>query len=358
VFKSIRFYLALLMALLILPIVLNFCPAVASASETVPNLSSPAYSYQNPFYNSGYWGQCTWFAWGRAKEKLGLSLPYRGNAAQWWTDYSSLYIHSSTPAANSVAVWSGGCCGHVGFVEQMSGANVVLNEANWNTYSSGGGYDGSAKTLTAAQMQNRGAYHLLGYVYLGSTPTPPPAEIHEYDRIKGSGAGIFFIEKGKKRWIPNTETLLRRNASYGGDVKVVADTVLNGFPTGRQVPDVYWPNNTENVLVSGPPDGRVYVMKDGAKRYLVSWGLIDPNDGDSYYPSDVRGLSATELNSMVTHAPIYNDGMLFSWQNGPGFVIERSKKRLIPNAGTLARRYAGRTIYYLPIIVNRCMGYY
>lgn len=56
------------------------------------DLSSAAYQTSvNPFFaagfggnsSDGYPGQCTWYAWGRAYEKLGVSLPCRGYADDW-----------------------------------------------------------------------------------------------------------------------------------------------------------------------------------------------------------------------------------------------------------------------------------
>ena len=91
------------------------------------NLDSEGYTSKNPFYPA-YHGQCTWYCWGRAYEKLGISLPYRGNAGTWLGAASN---KGTTPRENSIAVWTGGAYGHVAFVENVSGNNVYISESNF-----------------------------------------------------------------------------------------------------------------------------------------------------------------------------------------------------------------------------------
>ncbi|WP_238899747.1 hypothetical protein [Clostridium sp. YIM B02500] len=54
-------------------ILLGQTPNIVFAA-TSPNISSSAYNSENIFTQSGYKGQCTWFVWGRAYEKLGIKL--------------------------------------------------------------------------------------------------------------------------------------------------------------------------------------------------------------------------------------------------------------------------------------------
>ena len=71
----------------------------------------------NPFYTSGYGGQCTSYAWGRAWELFDVNLSPRGNAGTWVdhsvTDLSTgeeLAVDNSI-APNSIAVWRNGTAG-------------------------------------------------------------------------------------------------------------------------------------------------------------------------------------------------------------------------------------------------------
>lgn len=149
------------------------------AAGTVPNIQSSAYtSVGNIFAKCGYKGQCTWFTYGRTLEKLGIALPseFYGNAIEWWYANSrdNVYPYGSEPRANSIAVWSGGSAGngHVGFVEDVQGDTVYLNEGNFNVRK---GYDGSVKQLSKSQMKDRGNVFLKGYIYLDSGRASVPA---------------------------------------------------------------------------------------------------------------------------------------------------------------------------------------
>jgi surface antigen len=140
------------------------------AAGLTPDPKSSAYtSDSNIFTKYGYKGQCTWFTYGRAIEKLGISLPseFYGNAVDWWYANSkdNVYAHGSEPKPNSIAVWGGGNYGygHVAFVENVSGNTVYFNEGNFNIR---GSYDGELKSLSEVAIKDRGNLHLKGYIYL------------------------------------------------------------------------------------------------------------------------------------------------------------------------------------------------
>jgi surface antigen len=158
----------------------NRVQSVATCVVTInphsgPNLASRSYALGgvNPYVNSGYGGQCTAFAWGRANEKQGVTNLPTGNANTWYGSWRG--SKGSTPKAGAIACWTNNNVGHVAYVESVSGQNVVINEANYNSYQSdaaianptwGGGYDGATKTLTTSQMTSRfGPGTLQGYIY-------------------------------------------------------------------------------------------------------------------------------------------------------------------------------------------------
>ena len=167
--------------------------ATAFANDNLPSLSNPAYSSPtNPFAASGWTGQCTWFAWGRAREKCGVSLPCRGNAGQW-LEQAGGFATGSTPRPNSIAVWKkSGTVGHVGFVEDVVGSTVYFNEANWHVSE---WWDGRLEALTLSQFSNRGGYVIAGYIYLGPSPPPPPANPHS-DRVAYLNGNTLFAKEG------------------------------------------------------------------------------------------------------------------------------------------------------------------
>lgn len=145
-------------------------PVHAAGTPNLPDLTSGAYNGNNIFTESGYKGQCTWFAYGRAEEKLGINLPneFYGNAIDWW--YANLkdhvYNYGTEPKPNSIVVWYGGPrgYGHVAFVEDVIGDTVFFNEGNFQVR---GNYEGRLEALSKEQIKNRGNIFLKGYIYIG-----------------------------------------------------------------------------------------------------------------------------------------------------------------------------------------------
>ncbi|NRY59671.1 CHAP domain-containing protein [Clostridium beijerinckii] len=163
--KQLRKVMILAVSLLML---LGQTPNIVFAA-TSPNISSSAYNSENIFTQSGYKGQCTWFVWGRAYEKLGIKLnsQFYGNAKQWWNE--TTYPKGQTPAANSIAVFGNGSAGHVVFVESVSGDIIYFNEANYHLSKS---YDGAEENQTVSAFKSRSA-NFLGFIYLQGNPSEP-----------------------------------------------------------------------------------------------------------------------------------------------------------------------------------------
>lgn len=144
------------------------------SDNPAPNLYSSSYNASNPFAQCNLYGQCTWYAWGRANEVLGVNIPCRNNANTWYSvAKNNGYAVGATPRKNSIAVWSKGQYGHVAYVEKVEGNSVTITESNWDrvTYDyqynieSGIKYYSGYKTLSTSQMQSRYGT-LLGYIYL------------------------------------------------------------------------------------------------------------------------------------------------------------------------------------------------
>jgi surface antigen len=140
--------------------------ATGAEQASPPAVSSAAYAASlNPFPT----GSSAWFAWGRAKEKLGTELQYTGDPKTWYGDPSgALLTHSMEPTADSLAIWFKGAYGHVAYVESVEGTTVVLDEADWYNAVPGGkptGYVGRTESVSATDMVSRYGV-LLGYIYL------------------------------------------------------------------------------------------------------------------------------------------------------------------------------------------------
>lgn len=149
----------------------------------VPNWYGGAYSSANPFASANLYGQCTWYAWGRAYERTGKALPCRGNAGTWYNAAANAgYSVGQTPMENSVVVWAYGNYGHVGYVEAVNGDIVTVSEANnsalgnstlqqQSTLAAGINYYSGMHNWTIAQMGGRySGERLLGYIYLADKP--------------------------------------------------------------------------------------------------------------------------------------------------------------------------------------------
>lgn len=70
----------------------NAIMGVELASLTQPDFSSPSYNGKNPFTAVGCRRQCTWYAWGRAHERLGIELPLIHAADKWFDEAQNIYI--------------------------------------------------------------------------------------------------------------------------------------------------------------------------------------------------------------------------------------------------------------------------
>ena len=113
-------------------------------------------------------GQCTWYCWKRAKEKLGIELPSDlGHAYNWYSAASGRYPVGAEPRADSIIVMSGNGYGHVAYVEEVNGSTMQTTEGNLAGYA-----DGTLRTVTAYRAGETTSYvdwigfEVIGYIYL------------------------------------------------------------------------------------------------------------------------------------------------------------------------------------------------
>ena len=145
-------------------------------------------SIGNPF-DCGSYGNCTWWAAKKAKDKWGISwsqLPATSTPrhAMYWDDQAinkpTLYQVSTTPAANTIGVIEAnrpgaGSYGHVAWIESVSGGNVTFTQMDYfGTYGTGV----STKTKPASYFSS--------YIYRKGTVTPP---VVNYDGQNPSTTG-------------------------------------------------------------------------------------------------------------------------------------------------------------------------
>lgn len=135
-------------------------------------LNSQSYKSSNMYYNAKLEGQCTWFCWGRAHEKTGNSLTFRGpnNGGQWYDNINTTpTVIKRAPNLGPVSNCICSCSstsryGHVIFVESVIGNIVYYTEANTNGDNRVSKDDGIVKSCSSKIFpRNRKAY---GYIVL------------------------------------------------------------------------------------------------------------------------------------------------------------------------------------------------
>jgi photosystem II stability/assembly factor-like uncharacterized protein/surface antigen len=106
--------------------------SLAIGADNCGGVSSPG----NPFPCCPNGGNCTWWAWHKAKSIWGVDFPAKGNALSWAdVARSNGYLVTSTPAINTIAVNTtqtadGVVYGHVAWVEEISGDKLRVSEMN------------------------------------------------------------------------------------------------------------------------------------------------------------------------------------------------------------------------------------
>lgn len=101
------------------------------------DLSSVNYTSLNPFYPN-YYGQCTWYAWGRTREAMIANITFSSttgrSGGRWYDLVTNAKRKTSTPAVGErgVIVWDHDDGGHVAFMEKYDGTYVWFSESNAN----------------------------------------------------------------------------------------------------------------------------------------------------------------------------------------------------------------------------------
>lgn len=152
------------------------------------NLNSSSYSSLNPYYISGFKGECTWYCWGRVHEKLGVSLPCTGYAYQWVSQATGWTAVDTTPSANSVMVDTSGGTGHVMFVEKIEGNIMYTTEANYIDWQTGIKHEYWEDRVNMNTMYRLdGKYTISGtmqYIHFAGHYNPPDNEKPRISNVK------------------------------------------------------------------------------------------------------------------------------------------------------------------------------
>ena len=239
------------------------------------NLSGEAYQTAvNPFFaagfggraSDGYDGECTWYAWGRAYEKLGVALPCRGNANTWTTEAANAGFATGTEArANSIMVEHYSGTGHVFFVEDVSNGYAYVTEGNWNGYYHEDSINLSTQRRTAWPTNQMGS---IDYIYLGGSVNRTP--VGSVDVLEGGQGYIHVAGWAKDDDTPDAP--LKIHVYLGGPAgsSTIAEVFI--IDANKYRSDVGWHSYDEILYanVTGAQDVYVYAINssDGANPCL------------------------------------------------------------------------------------------
>lgn len=177
----------------------------------IPNVLANPYSKMEkvPHNSSAEMVNCTWYAWQQAYDKMGVSLPRLDNAKNWYAKAAEEGWHVGTEAKpNSIAVWSSGTYGHVGYVVSVEGSRMTINEAgiydikrdfdeNGNVinttyvaYNGNGIYNGNwASTKIGGpryEEDSSNGSKLIGFIYLDYVPDKTKTTTTSTSKVKAT----------------------------------------------------------------------------------------------------------------------------------------------------------------------------
>lgn len=320
------------------------------------DLSKSEYSTTfNPFSAYAYSSVgCTWYAWGRAYEVLGIKLPVLGNAVTWYDTLSKAgYPVGSEPRANSIAVWRDAGAGHVAFVEAVDGNNVYFTEGGWRGLN--GGYGGCqychyatrplSKMAVGANTWNSAEYpqYVVGYVYLNETAslvkpflcavdTPAANAVYINDNVIVSGWSIYGGGVSKVTCTVNNQTFTCQQTARKD---ISENPNLQGYPVGNEgfyceIPTSALVNGTNTILVTSYCGGQNLGSKSVniIYKYTPLICNIDTPSANSVY---------SDKNVTVSGWSVYGKGVskVTCTVNNQTFTCQRTARKDIADNASL-----------------------
>ncbi len=218
-------------------------------------------SYNNKYSKP----ECTWYVQGRAHEKLGINLPWSGNANQWDENCQNYGYQVGTVAkANSILVENYEPYGHVFFVEKVENGYAYVTESNFN------GCDYREDVINLSTMTRNGWSQPLSnvkFIYLDLDNEAPIIDTKaKISDVSGSGFTISYSATDNNS-VSQAYALVW---TYGQNVSNATEIIgtLNGNNASVRV-------NSSNF---GGFNGTYYVLygaRDSAGNYIER-NLIDP----------------------------------------------------------------------------------
>lgn len=270
-----------------------------------------------------YTGNCTSFVANRLHNVNPFEVPRAmGNGAQWGAVARSLgYRVDNTPAVGSVAYYTDGVYGHVAWVAEIVGGNIVVEEYNWirngkmdytyhpqtQSISKPTGFihfkdlsdTPSAGTSTGGSLPSSGTYRFTSRKGIKSEPKISSADIAYYDNgssvnydktvIADNYEWISYVSySGARRYIainqvatqpttpvttPSTSGQATSSLPSSGIYRFTSRKGIKSEPKISSADIAYYDNgssvNYDKTLVADNYEWISYVSYSGARRYIA-----------------------------------------------------------------------------------------
>ena len=270
-----------------------------------------------------YTGNCTSFVANRLHNVNHFEVPRAmGNGAQWGAVARSLgYRVDNTPAVGSVAYYTDGVYGHVAWVAEIVGGNIVVEEYNWirngkmdytyhpqtQSISKPTGFihfkdlsdTPSAGTSTGGSLPSSGTYRFTSRKGIKSEPKISSADIAYYDNgssvnydktvIADNYEWISYVSySGARRYIainqvatqpttpvttPSTSGQATSSLPSSGIYRFTSRKGIKSEPKISSADIAYYDNgssvNYDKTLVADNYEWISYVSYSGARRYIA-----------------------------------------------------------------------------------------
>lgn len=271
---------------------------VYAANGFVPRTTDPGnnsnYTSENPYVGPE---NCTYYAWGRARELLGYR-PYtwKGNAGNWWNNNDG-YERGDTPRLGAIMCWGvskDNAYGHVAVVEAIHGdGRISFSEARYSDCA----FSYQTRNIIDLSKIYRGIFQ--GYIYLpgiGSEPAPIEPERLTGAELTGPftrtiADGDYYIVTGVNGI--NNDMCLETGGRYAH--------INHGTEDLRQIYAVQWLGSSMGYKITHKETGEVLTV-DGDNKLLEGWQVdrwpwdanpsqmwaIDEVDNGSYYTVRAR----------------------------------------------------------------------
>ena len=127
---------------------------------------------------AGYYhpGNCTWYCYGRAKQKLNVLLQTYGggslgSAGEWYNNAAQNGFEvGKEPRADSIICWEG----HVAYVEAWNGTDVFISECNFNFQNNTNPHDYWERSFSDYSSYRNPEGNFLGFIYLKASDKEAP----------------------------------------------------------------------------------------------------------------------------------------------------------------------------------------